>query len=123
MRRSQRALSVLVREIAWIGQNKKGTNAKSTQGQGGSSKQGSKKSGGTVPIEKMRFMPGENQAENCQELIDHLANEVLGEKGMGSKIAYLLQEEEEHEFDKPSLKHFCFMLTDSFMLTKTDGIT
>ena len=49
-------------------------------------------------------MPGENQAENCQKLIDHLANEVLGEKGMGSKIAHLLQEEEEHQFDKPSLE-------------------
>ena len=73
--------------------NKKGTNAKSTQGSGGSSKQASKKSGGTIPIEKMRFMPGENQAENCQKLIDHLTNKVLGEKGMGSKIAYLLQED------------------------------
>ena len=52
----------------------------------------------------MRFMPGENQAENHQKLIDHLTNKVLGEKGMGSKIAHLLQEEEEHEFDKPSLK-------------------
>ena len=66
--------------------------------------QASKKSGGTVPIEKMRFMPGENQAENCQKLIDHLTNKVLGEKGMGSKTAHLLQEEEECEFDKPSLK-------------------
>ena len=84
--------------------NKKGTNDKSTQGSGGSSKQANKKSGGTVPIEKMRFMPGENQAENCQKLIDHLANKVLGEKGMGSKIAHLLQEEEECQFDKPSLK-------------------
>ena len=84
--------------------NKKGTNTKSTQGSGGSSKQANKKSGGTIPIEKMRFMPGENQAENYQKLIDHLTNKVLGEKGMGSKIAYLLQEEKEHQFDKPSLK-------------------
>ena len=42
----------------------------------------------------MRFMPGENQAENYQKLIDHLTNKVLGEKGMGSKMACLLREED-----------------------------
>ena len=52
----------------------------------------------------MKFMPGENQAENHQRLIEHLANKVLGEKGMGSKIAYVLQEEEEFEFERPKLK-------------------
>ena len=87
-----------------MAKNKRGTNTKSTQGSGGSSKQANKKSGGTIPIEKTRFMPGENQAENCQKLIDHLTNEVLGEKGMGSKTACLPQEEKEHQSDKPSLR-------------------
>ena len=73
-------LACFARVRQQMAKNKKGTNTKSTQGQGGSGKQGSKKSGGTAPIEEVRFMPGENQAENCQKLIDHLTDKVLGER-------------------------------------------
>ena len=54
-----------------MGKTNKGDKTKTTQGKGGSSKQGSKKTGGGIPVEKMRFVPGENQAENYQRLIEH----------------------------------------------------
>ena len=87
-----------------MGKTNKGDKTKTTQGKGGSSKQGSKKTGGGIPVDKMRFVPGENQAENYQRLIEHPSNKVLGISGMGSKIAHILREEEEFEFEKPKLK-------------------
>ena len=68
----------------------------------GSSKTNKKKSGGAIPIEKLKFATGDNQAENFQRLKKHLAQEALGK--FGASIAHILYDESEYTHDKPSLQ-------------------
>ena len=47
------------------------------------------KASSTIPIEKLRFTIGDNQAENYARLIEYLAEQVLEE--YGRKMAYILE--------------------------------
>ena len=74
--------------------NRKGSNQ--------NNKSNKKKSGGAIPLEKLKFATGDNQAENFQRLKKHLAQEALGK--FGASIAHILYDETEYTHDKPSLQ-------------------
>ena len=56
----------------------------------------------TIPIEKLRFTIGDNQAENYARLIEYLAEQVLEE--YGRKMAYILENEKEYDLKEPKLQ-------------------
>ena len=67
---------------------------------------------GTIPIEKLKFSTGDNQAENCQRLVGELAKTV--QEKCGAKIAHTLLTESEFNFDeiKPKMTLGTIVLSD-----------
>ena len=59
---------------------------------------------GQIPIEKLKFATGDNQAENYERLKKDLANKQL--KDYGAAIAYMIKNEKEYDFDakKPEMR-------------------
>ena len=55
-----------------------------------------------MPIDKLQFSTGDNQAENFTRLIKHLATKAQGK--YGAPMAYILLNGEEYTFDKPTTK-------------------
>ena len=72
----------------------RGHENKSTQNSGNKSS--------TIPIEKLRFTIGDNQAENYARLIEYLAEQVLEE--YGRKMEFILKNEKEYDLKEPKLE-------------------
>ena len=61
-----------------------------------------KPKGPVIPIEKLKFTIGENQAENYTRLTQHMAEKA--NSSYGYKMAYIIENEKEYEFEVPTLQ-------------------